>query len=149
DLPSDASVYVCGPSGFMDAVTTALADLGMASTRIHTEMFASLSAINPGVVAAGRPAPHAPATVGTGPLVTFARAGLTAAFNLDVASLLEMAEACDVPTRWSCRTGVCHTCSTPLLSGAVSYSLTPLTEPDAGEVLLCCTRPDTDVTLDL
>ena len=37
------------------------------------------------------------------------------------ASLLELAEACDVPTRWSCRTGVCHTCETGLLGGAVTY----------------------------
>jgi ferredoxin len=60
-----------------------------------------------------------------------------------------MAEACDVSTRWSCRTGVCQTCSTPLLSGSVSYWITPLTEPEAGQVLLCSTRPVTDVTLDL
>jgi ferredoxin-NADP reductase/MOSC domain-containing protein YiiM len=148
-LPIDATVYLCGPPGFMDAMTLALADLGLAPSRIHTEVFASLSAINPGVVASDRPAPHEPTVTGTGPLITFARAGITAAFDEDLASLLEMAEACDVPTRWSCRTGVCHTCSTPILSGAVSYSIDPLTEPDAGQVLLCCIRPDSAVVLDL
>jgi ferredoxin-NADP reductase/MOSC domain-containing protein YiiM len=148
-LPTDASAYVCGPTGFMDAMTAALADLGLAASRIHTELFASLSPINPGVVAADRPAPHGPATPGTGPVVTFARAGLTVAFDEDKASLLEMAEACDIPTRWACRTGVCHTCSTPLLAGAVTYSPKPLTTPDTGEVLLCCSRPDTDVILDM
>ena len=130
-------------------MTTALADLGLARSRIHTEVFASLSAINPGVVADGPARPHVPAVAGTGPMVTFARAGITAAFDEDEASLLEMAEACDVPTRWSCRTGVCHTCSTPLLSGAVTYSPAPLTEPEPGQVLLCCSRPDTEVVLDL
>jgi ferredoxin-NADP reductase/MOSC domain-containing protein YiiM len=149
ELPIDASAYVCGPVGFMDAMMAALIDLGLAGGRIHTELFTSLSAINPGVVAADRPAPHAPARSGTGPMVTFARAGLTVAFDEVRASLLEMAEACDVPTRWSCRTGVCHTCSTPLLSGAVTYSPRPLTEPETGEVLLCCSRPDVDVVLDL
>jgi ferredoxin-NADP reductase/MOSC domain-containing protein YiiM len=149
DLPTDASAYVCGPVGFMDAMTAALADLGLAGSHIHTEVFASLSAINPGVVAADRPAPHAPAIPGNGPKVTFARAGLTVAFDQEKASLLEMAEACDVPTRWSCRTGVCHTCVTQLLSGAVTYSPTPLTDADAGDVLLCCARPDVDVVLDL
>jgi ferredoxin-NADP reductase/MOSC domain-containing protein YiiM len=148
-LPTDASAYVCGPPGFMDAMTAALADLGLAGSRMHTEAFASLSAINPGVVAADRPAPHAPATSGAGPMVTFARAGLAVAFDEERASLLEMAEACDVPTRWSCRSGVCHTCSTPLLSGEVTYSPVPLTEPDAGDVLLCCARPYVDVVLDL
>jgi ferredoxin-NADP reductase/MOSC domain-containing protein YiiM len=148
-LPTDASAYVCGPTGFMDAMTAALADLGIPASRIHTEVFASLSAINPGVVATDHPAPHAPAKPGTGPLITFARAGLSVAFDEALGSLLEMAEACDVPTRWSCRTGVCHTCMTPLLSGAVTYSPLPLTDPDSGEVLLCCSRPDGDVVLDL
>ena len=148
-LPMDADVYLCGPGGFMDAMTAALTDLGLAPSRIHTEVFASLSAINPGVVGANRPAPHAPTVAGSGPMITFARAGITAAFNTDLFSLLEMAEACDVPTRWACRTGVCHTCSTPILSGQVAYSIDPLTEPEASQVLLCCIRPESDVVLDL
>jgi ferredoxin-NADP reductase/MOSC domain-containing protein YiiM len=148
-LPVDAQTYLCGPPGFMDAMTAALTDLGLQPDRIHTERFSSLTAVNPGVVGAARPAPHAPAVPGTGPMVTFARAGLTVAFDESRASLLEMAEACDVPTRWSCRTGVCHTCSTPLLTGAVDYSPPPLTEPDTGEALLCCARPLGDVVLDL
>jgi ferredoxin len=82
-------------------------------------------------------------------MITFARAGISAAFREDLSSLLEMAEACDVPTRWSCRTGVCHTCTTPILSGAVTYSIKPLTEPAPGQVLLCCARPDSAVVLDL
>jgi ferredoxin-NADP reductase/MOSC domain-containing protein YiiM len=148
-LPTDATAYVCGPTPFMDAMTAALADLGLAPSRIHTEVFASLSAINPGVVAGNGKAPHAPPTPGTGPMVTFARAGLTVAYDEGKASLLEMAEACSVPTRWSCRTGVCHTCVTALLSGSVTYAPSPLTEPDVGDVLLCCARPDGAVVLDL
>jgi ferredoxin len=148
-LPVDAQAYLCGPPGFMDAMTAALTDLGLQSDRIHTERFTSLTAINPGVVGAARPAPHAPTKPGSGPMVTFARAGLTVAFDASAASLLEMAEACDVPTRWSCRTGVCHTCATPLLSGTITYSPAPLTGPDTGQVLLCCARPRSDLVLDL
>jgi ferredoxin-NADP reductase/MOSC domain-containing protein YiiM/ferredoxin len=148
-LPTDASAYVCGPTSFMEATTTALADLGLGPSRIHTEVFASLTAINPGIVPADRPAPHPPAHPGTGPTVTFARADIVAPFDDDLNSLLELAEACDVPTRWSCRAGVCHTCVTPLLSGTVTYSPPPLTYPADGQVLLCCTRPDSEVVLDL
>jgi ferredoxin-NADP reductase len=148
-VPVDANVYLCGPTGFMDAMSASLADLGVSPSRIHTEVFASLSAINPGVVAEDRPAPHVPAVAGTGPGVTFARAGITANFDEDEPSLLEFAEACDVPTRWSCRTGVCHTCTTPLLSGSVVYSIDPLTPPEPGQVLLCVTRPRTPVVLEL
>jgi ferredoxin-NADP reductase/MOSC domain-containing protein YiiM len=148
-LPPNAVAYVCGPARFMEAMTVALGDLGLAPDHIHTEMFGSLSAINPGVVSAERASPHAPARTGSGPMVTFARADVSTAFDEELASLLELAEACDVPTRWSCRTGVCHTCATPLLSGAVTYSPKPLTDPAPGEVLLCCSRPESAVVLDL
>jgi ferredoxin len=54
-----------------------------------------------------------------------------------------------VPTRWSCRTGVCHTCVTPILAGDVDYAPDPLEPPGPGEVLVCCSQPDGDVVLDL
>ncbi|HEV7651087.1 MAG TPA: 2Fe-2S iron-sulfur cluster-binding protein [Actinophytocola sp.] len=63
--------------------------------------------------------------------------------------VLELAEACDVPTRWSCRTGVCHTCVTPVLSGSVVHDPAPLEPPAPGEALICCARPATDLILDL
>ncbi len=63
--------------------------------------------------------------------------------------LLELAEACDVPVRWSCRTGVCHSCETDLLSGTVSYAPDPIDEPAAGSTLICCSQPSGDLVLDL
>jgi ferredoxin len=81
--------------------------------------------------------------------VTVARSGISAPFPTSRRSVLELADACDVPTRWSCRTGVCHTCITPLLSGDVSYSPDPLDLPPDGQVLICCAQPDTDVVLDI
>jgi len=90
-----------------------------------------------------------PGPPGTGPLVTFARSGISAPFPEEKRSVLELADACDVPTRWSCRTGVCHTCVTPLLSGGIAYSPEPLEPPAAGEVLICCARPGTDIVLDM
>ena len=71
-LPTEAVAYICGPAGFMAAMTSALAELGLSASHIRTELFASLSSINPGVVAADRPAPHPPAREGTGPRVTSA-----------------------------------------------------------------------------
>lgn len=63
--------------------------------------------------------------------------------------MLEFAEACDVPARWSCRTGVCHNCETALLAGDVDYTLEPLEPPAAGNVLLCVSTPRNDVVIDL
>ena len=148
-LPVDATAYLCGPEGFMADMETALQTLGFASSSIRTEVFGARDAINPGIVGASAVAPHAPADKGTGPFVTFSRSRLSVAYDVNLASLLELAEQCDVPTRWSCRTGVCHTCSTPLVAGSVDYAPDPLEPAAAGEVLLCCSSPSTDVILDL
>ncbi|MEV0736555.1 MOSC and FAD-binding oxidoreductase domain-containing protein [Streptomyces sp. NPDC050549] len=149
-LPADATAYICGPAPFMAAMRQALAEAGIDPAYIHTELFGALAAINPGLTGQPARAPHQPpGPPGTGPTVTFARSGLTVPFDDGRRSVLELADACDVPTRWSCRTGVCHTCVTPLLSGTITYSPEPLEPPAAGEVLICCARPGTDLVLDM
>ena len=150
DLPTGATAYLCGPAAFMTDVRDALVALGVEPDRVHTELFGALPAINPGLTDTDRPAPHQPpGPAGTGPQITFARSGLIVRWSGRDRSLLELADACDVPTRWSCRTGVCHTCATPILAGTVSYAPDPLEPPGPGEVLVCCSRPDGDVVLDL
>ncbi len=72
-----------------------------------------------------------------------------AAWDPKFASLLELAEACDVPVRWSCRSGVCHTCVTGLIGGSITYNPKPLERPAPGGVLVCCFQPNSGVTLDL
>ena len=71
------------------------------------------------------------------------------AWRPDWHSLLELAEACDVPVRWSCRTGVCHTCECALIGGAIDYLPEPLEPPAEGNVLICCSRPRADIEIDL
>jgi ferredoxin len=149
-IPTQASAYICGPSGFMVDIQAALVDLGLESSRIHTELFGALGSINPGLIGPARPAPHLPpGPPAAGPLVTFARSGISTPFDTSRKSLLDLAEACDISTRWSCRTGVCHTCTTPLVSGSVSYRPDPLELPTQGGVLICCAQPDTDIVLDM
>jgi ferredoxin len=149
-LPAGAGAYVCGPVSFMTDMQDALTAIGVDPARIRTELFGALPSINPGLTGQVRRPPHQPpGLAGTGPLVTFARSGITAPFGGDRRSVLELADACDVPTRWACRTGVCHTCITPLLSGDITYSPSPLETPADGEVLICCARPGTDIVLDM
>jgi|HubBroStandDraft_1064217.scaffolds.fasta_scaffold06226_3 ferredoxin-NADP reductase/MOSC domain-containing protein YiiM/ferredoxin len=151
-LPASAHAYVCGPPTYMADVRDGLTAAGIEPASVHAELFGALPSTNPGVVgpAAPAPAPHPPpGPPGTGPAVTFGRSGISAPFAASWHSLLDLAEACDVPTRWSCRTGVCHTCVTPLLSGAVSYSPDPLEAPSDGQVLICCSRPSSEIVLDL
>ncbi|MFD4642553.1 MOSC domain-containing protein [Lentzea sp. NPDC058436] len=147
-LPANASAYLCGPNAFMDDMREALVGLGIDPARIHSELFGARTAINPGLTGTQTVAPHQPSPQGTGPQVTFARSGLTVAWR-DDRSLLDLAEACDVPTRWSCRTGVCHTCVTPVLSGEVRTEPDPLEPPAPGHALICCARPESDLVLDL
>ena len=150
DLPRDADAYVCGPVGFMAEVSAALADLGHRKARIHTEIFGAAPAQTPGIAATATVAPHLPAgEPGAGPSVAFARSGVTAAWDPRYANVLELAEACDVPVRWSCRTGVCHSCETAVLSGGVRYDPDPVEEPADGSTLICCSQPIEDLVLDL
>jgi ferredoxin len=140
----------CGPGPFMAGMLQALTALGIGQDRVHTELFGALAAITPGLTRQVTRAPHQPpGPVGTGPLVTFARSGITVRYPAGTHSVLDLADACDVPTRWSCRTGVCHTCVTPLLSGDVSYAPDPLEPPPGGQVLICCARPGSDIVLDM
>jgi ferredoxin-NADP reductase/MOSC domain-containing protein YiiM len=149
-IPAEASAYICGPSGFMADIQSALLALGIDSSRTHTELFGALPGTNSGLIDRTLSAPHPPAGLpGTGPLVTFARSGISTPFDSNHKSVLELAEVCDISTRWSCRTGVCHTCTTPLLSGTISYRPAPLEVPAEGEVLICCTQPDSDIVLDM
>ncbi len=149
-LPRDADAYICGPAAFMAEISAALVDLGIDGARVHTEIFGAAPSSTPGIAAAAARPPHPPAgEPGDGPEVAFARSGLTVRWDRGYGSLLELAEACDVPVRWSCRTGVCHTCETDLLSGTVSYAPDPIDEPASGSTLICCSQPSGDLTLDL
>ncbi|TAX66990.1 MOSC domain-containing protein (plasmid) [Rhizobium ruizarguesonis] len=150
NLPRDCDVYVCGPSSFMSDLTLGLVALGIAPDRIHTEMFGAGPAMTPGIAASSRRPPHLPAGLpGSGPLVSFARTGLNVRWEPTFQSLLELAEACDVPVRWSCRTGVCHTCETGLVEGSVGYRPDPVDAPADGNVLICCAKPEGDIVIDL
>jgi ferredoxin-NADP reductase len=148
--PRDADFYLCGPSAFMNDFAVKLGNWGVAANRIHTEVFGSNPPKTPGIAAAPRPAPHQPAeSAGVGPLVSFARSGLNVPWGPAFESLLELAEACDVPVRWACRTGVCHSCKSGLILGAVDYRPEPVEPPADGNLLICCSRPQGDVVIDL
>jgi len=150
-IAREADVYLCGPTRFMVDMKEALAELGVAPERVHTEIFKGGEPMNPGFVSTGTRVPHPPeGDAETGPLVSFARSGIAAHWKaFAYQSILELAEACDVPVRWSCRTGVCHNCESGLVSGAVAYGPEPLDQPADGNLLICCSQPTSDVVIDL
>jgi ferredoxin-NADP reductase/MOSC domain-containing protein YiiM len=149
-LPRDAEAYICGPAAFMADISAALVDLGIDPRRVRTEIFGTEPSQTPGIAAAAARPPHPPeGKPGDGPQVAFSRSGLTVRWASRYASLLELAEACDVPVRWSCRTGVCQTCDTDVMSGTVSYAPDPVDVPADGSALICCSQPRDDLVLDL
>ena len=148
--PPDSEAYLCGPAPFMDEISAGLAAIGLDASHIHTEPFGPAPGLTPGIASTTARPPHAPAgKPGTGPTIEFARSNLAVHWSDDYASLLELAEACDIPVRWSCRTGVCHNCETTLIAGAVDYDPDPVEPPAEGSALICCSQPPDDVVLDL
>lgn len=148
--PRDAEAYVCGPAPFMEEVSAGLAAMGIGAARIHTEPFGPAPGLTPGIAATPARTPHPPTgQPGNGPMVEFARSDLAIPWSSDFSSLLELAEACDVPVRWSCRTGVCHNCETTVIAGQVAYSPDPVEPPADGSALICCSQPHEGVVLDL
>jgi ferredoxin-NADP reductase/MOSC domain-containing protein YiiM len=142
-VPRDADFYLCGPAGFLREMTAALLGWGVAPERLHREVFGPEPRDD-------APDPHPPSgPPGRGPDVAFSRSALTVKWDEHYGSLLELAEACDVPADWSCRTGVCHRCESGLVEGAVDYVPEPLDDPAPGQVLLCCARPRGPVAIDL
>ncbi len=145
----DSDFYLCGPSSFLQNMRDGLRSWGVPDENVHEEVFGALEGITPGMAKVDH-TPHLPdGPPGPGPSVSFARSGITAEWDPKYQSLLELAEACDVPVRWSCRTGVCHTCVTGLIGGPISYDPEPLEIPAPGNVLVCCSHPDANVILDL
>ena len=141
---------MCGPNRFMADMREALSEAGIDPAHIRSELFGALPSINPGVVAAPSTPPHLPdGPPGAGPPVSFSRSGITVNWSSQYSNILELAEACDVPTRYSCRSGVCHICATPLISGTTAYNQAPLEIPVDGTVLICSAEPTDAVVLDL
>jgi ferredoxin-NADP reductase/MOSC domain-containing protein YiiM len=148
-VPTEADFYLCGPVAFMQELTRSLLSLGVPPSRLHSEIFGPEGSSTPGINEQ-RPSPHAPAgPAGSGPRISFARSGLSVAWDARFQNLLELSEACDVPVRWSCRTGVCHSCEVALIGGSVAYEPQPLDPPASGSLLICCSRPQGDVVIDL
>jgi ferredoxin-NADP reductase/MOSC domain-containing protein YiiM/ferredoxin len=150
-LSREADVYLCGPNRFMADMRQTLTSFGVAPEHVHVEIFNGGESMTPGVVGAPTRLPHLPARQNdAGATVSFARSGIAVHWDPSAyRSILELAEACDVPVRWSCRAGVCHNCESGLVSGQVKYGPEPLDKPAEGNVLVCCSQPAGDVVIDL
>jgi len=110
----DYEFYLCGPPPFMESMYESPSESGSLAEVLGD---------------------RAPVTV------KFARSGIEATWEPSRGTLLDLAESEGLQPAYSCRSGICQTCSTKVLSGDVDYTEPPMTPPSDGEVLICCAYP--------
>lgn len=138
-------VFSCGPLGFMARVRQDLAALGCSPDALHEEEFVS-EVSQPTAI-------QIPARLkdGEGHLISFRRAAKSVR-SPAASTLVNAAKSADVHLQTSCGKGICGTCRVKLSSGSVDMlhkgGITQR-EIDAGYVLACCSRPKSDVVVDL
>jgi 3-ketosteroid 9alpha-monooxygenase subunit B len=133
--------FVCGPAAFMQTVHAALALAGTPRSRVHTEVFRSLS---------GDPFTEPADNVTGGDTAT-------ASVELDGQrhtlrwprhrTLVDVMLAAGFDVPYSCREGHCGSCACTLVSGQVEMATSDVLEPEdraAGLILACQARPVTD-----
>jgi ferredoxin-NADP reductase len=133
-------MFNCGPAPFMAATRDALASLGFAMAQYHEESF------DFGALTEPAPAPAAGAQF----TVEFSKTRR----SIKVAAgqhILDAARAEGMRLPSSCTKGMCGTCKSKLLSGQVEMHHQGgirAREIDAGMILLCCSRPLTDLVIE-
>jgi uncharacterized protein len=150
----DYEFYLCGPGPFMKAFVDGLTRHGVPSDRIRWGSFSSTKLEIASVQAPSAPEVGGLSTksnllVAEGTNVELRKSGKIVDWPPNCRSLLHLAEANDVPVRFSCRTGDCFSCASKLISGDVGYTRDLEDEPGEGAVLLCTAIPQNSVVLDL
>ena len=143
----DYEFYLCGPPPFMQSIHTGLKSLNVADERIHYEFF------GPGATL------HKETPTGFGSLaeelhdlppatVRFAKSGIDTVWDPSKGTLLDLAESEGVRPEYSCRSGICQTCATHIVSGHVEYIDPPMTDPGQNTALICSAYPRSRADVD-
>ncbi|MCZ6863665.1 MAG: 2Fe-2S iron-sulfur cluster-binding protein, partial [Alphaproteobacteria bacterium] len=150
-LPFDNyEFFICGPTAFMRSLYCNLLSLGISESRIHYEFFGQGSILTEEAKPAGTAEVRSADTELTGGIqVTFARSGVTADWDPACDSILDLAERHGLDPDYSCRSGICQTCICELIEGEVEYFEEPLDEPNPGSVLICCSKPKTNLVIEV
>lgn len=70
-------------------------------------------------------------------------------FTAGCPSLLHCLESNKIDAAYQCREGYCGACRATLVSGEVNYNEEPLAFVRDGEILLCCCKPNGDISINL
>jgi hypothetical protein len=139
----DYDFYLCGPGAFMQDMYTGLRALNVADDRIRVEAFgpASVKRTQSAEAALLVTKPVAPRDPERSSKVVFMRTQRDAQWLPEDGSLLDFAEANGVSVASNCRSGVCGTCATRVVSGDVTYPVPCEGAIPAGHALICSAIP--------
>jgi hypothetical protein len=143
----DYEFYLCGPPPFMESLYNGLTSLDVDDRRIHYEFFGpgtTLRQARPSGTDSLAKELGDRAPVG----VKFARSGIEATWEPSKGTLLDLAESKGLQPAYSCRSGICQTCATRIVSGEVDYIEPPMTSPPDGEALICSAYPRSEIDAD-
>ena len=142
----EREIFCCGPPAFMAAVRFFLADAGFDMRRYHEESF-DFEALSPAEQQAAPP--PVDETLKTFE-ITFTKSGRTIACDENT-TILAAARLAGMRLPASCTKGLCGTCKTKKREGAVEMAHAGgirQREIDAGMVLLCCSKPLSNVIVE-
>lgn len=144
-------IFVCGPAPYMAAVRTMLATAGFDMRHHHEESFNfdTLSAGERAEAIEGEVALDAPSSVRCFKVeFTKTRRSIDVPENMTV---LEAAKHAGMRLPSSCTQGMCGTCKSKKVSGSVNMTHQGgirQREIDAGMMLLCCSKPTSDLVIE-
>lgn len=155
----DREIFVCGPAPYMAAVREMLRGAGFDMARYHEESFdfAALAGAEPEVAEAviAAEASMDRAAMETTPAVKtysveFRKSGRTIECPADM-NVLEAARRAGLRLPSSCTKGLCGTCKSKMVEGTVEMKHgggIRQREIDAGMVLICCSKPTSDLVIE-
>jgi len=133
-----ADVHVCGPTGFVDSVLTALKQAKVPENKIFIDVFST-----PDVQTEMRPIPS------SAPIkVTLTKSNITDYWKPEDGTLLEFAESRGALIPSHCRAGLCKTCKCEVVEGSATRLIGELGN-DLETTLLCSSIPSETLTLDV
>jgi ring-1,2-phenylacetyl-CoA epoxidase subunit PaaE len=137
-------VFICGPSGMIESCAAACADAGIASDRVHKEIFGVPLSAMPAVanVADG----HAP---GESARLLVMADGIERELHVAYRgeSVLDVVLGAGIDVPYACKAGVCCTCRAQVVEGEVRMDANFALEQhevDRGFVLTCQSHPVSD-----
>ncbi|MCZ4271257.1 2Fe-2S iron-sulfur cluster-binding protein [Maritalea porphyrae] len=149
----DYTFYLCGPGPFMQAMFELLLELGIAEERINYEFFGPATVLKRSGTNATQSETKRDSVMATSndtqPIVKFGKSGIEVAWDPSLENLLDFAEEHGLMPDFSCRAGTCDSCKTKLLSGETEYISEPMERPAGDDILICCSAPTKNITLDL